>query len=596
MNSSSALSRTRLASYVVVFLVAALLGQSSHAASAEPDAPELPIPTVSEQNEEPDAAEVTRQQLVALLDRMDWLRAEISQRTSNREDLEPSLEQFAQTRIDRLIDEYIDASEAAAALVLNNTGTPANLDADRARLGQAMADLSQMVVEELRRIKVTPPLSSPDKSAAAQAAGVADLNFLLKRVRFLFAATLKNNELGFQLGLDTSKADAAVKHRIENFAVATSTYLDLALRDTYVLRDQRSSLPADTELAGKLAAADRNVSIAAENLSWLATQMELLGMEASEYNAQVIATTGALTSDIFDLEVLGNLTLGFFGGIGDWFSDNGGPLVFKILIFLGILFIAWKIAGIAEALTRKGLNNKGVRLSQLLQRMIISTTRSVILALGFLMALSQLGITLGPLLAGLGIAGFIVGFALQDSLSNFASGMMILIYRPFDVGDVVDVSGAFGTVKHMSLVNTTILTIDNQTLVVPNNQIWQNVITNVTAQRTRRVDLVFGVSYTDDIEKVERVLAEVVSENERVLDDPEPMIRLHELGDSSVNFVVRPWVKTIDYWDVYWELTRAVKVRFDAEGISIPFPQRDVHLFAQEPMATAQPDTKPTPV
>ena len=256
MNSSSALSRTRLASYVVVFLVAALLGQSSHAASAEPDAPELPIPTVSEQNEEPDAAEVTRQQLVALLDRMDWLRAEISQRTSNREDLEPSLEQFAQTRIDRLIDEYIDASEAAAALVLNKTGTPANLDADRARLGQAMADLSQMIVEELRRIKVTPPLSSPDKSAAAHAAGVADLNFLLKRVRFLCAATLTHTEPGFQLGLETPKADAAVKQRIETCAVATSTYLDLALRDPYVLRDQRASLPADTELAGKLAAAD----------------------------------------------------------------------------------------------------------------------------------------------------------------------------------------------------------------------------------------------------------------------------------------------------------------------------------------------------
>jgi len=123
------------------------------------------------------------------------------------------------------------------------------------------------------------------------------------------------------------------------------------------------------------------------------------------------------------------------------------------------------------------------------------------------------------------------------------------------------------------------MTFDNQKLVVPNNLIWQTVITNVTAQRSRRVDLMFGISYADDIEKAERVLREIVEEHDAVLDDPEPKIRVHELGESSVNIIVRPWVKTTDYWDTYWDLTKAVKLRFDKEGISIPFPQRDVHVI-----------------
>ena len=213
--------------------------------------------------------------------------------------------------------------------------------------------------------------------------------------------------------------------------------------------------------------------------------------------------------------------------------------------------------------------------------MVVKSIKNLVILFGVLIALSQLGISLGPLLAGLGIAGFIIGFALQDTLSNFASGMLILIYRPFDVGDFVTAGGVTGKVSHMSLVNTTFKTIDNQVLIVPNNLIWSSVITNVTAQRLRRVDLVFGVAYSDDIEKVERILNEVVEEHELILDNPEPVIKLHELADSSVNFVCRPWVKTDDYWDVYWDMLRTVKMRFDKEGVSIPFPQRDVHVIKE---------------
>jgi len=160
---------------------------------------------------------------------------------------------------------------------------------------------------------------------------------------------------------------------------------------------------------------------------------------------------------------------------------------------------------------------------------------------------------------------------------------MILAYRPFDVGDFVEAAGVTGRVKDMNLVSTRILTLDHQTLIVPNSKIWGDVIRNVTAQPMRRVDMVFGISYRDEIPKAERVLGEIVAAHGKVLDDPAPVIKVHTLNDSSVDFIVRPWARTEDYWDVYWDITREVKMRFDREGISIPFPQRDVHLIGQVP-------------
>jgi small conductance mechanosensitive channel len=171
-----------------------------------------------------------------------------------------------------------------------------------------------------------------------------------------------------------------------------------------------------------------------------------------------------------------------------------------------------------------------------------------------------------------------VGFALQDTLSNFASGMMILVYRPFDVGDIVDAGGITGKVEKMSLVNTTFKTLDNQVIVVPNNLIWQQVITNLTAQTTRRVDLTFGISYSDDIDKAKAILRDVVENHEACLETPEANIRVAALGESSVDLICRPWVRTEDYWDTYWDITEAVKKRFDEEGITIPFPQREMHV------------------
>jgi len=205
--------------------------------------------------------------------------------------------------------------------------------------------------------------------------------------------------------------------------------------------------------------------------------------------------------------------------------------------------------------------------------------RRLILAIGLIVGLAAMEVNIGPLLAVIGAAGFVIAFALQNSLGNFASGILILAFRPFDVGDVIEVAGVLGKVQSMNLLSVNIVTPDNKSVIVANNQVWGGVITNVTGSDTRRVDLVFGIAYGDDIDHARRVLEDVVSAHEKVLKTPEPVIRLHELADSSVNFICRPWVLTPDYWDVYWDLTATVKQRFDSEGISIPFPQRDVHLF-----------------
>ena len=196
-----------------------------------------------------------------------------------------------------------------------------------------------------------------------------------------------------------------------------------------------------------------------------------------------------------------------------------------------------------------------------------------------LAALAQLGIQTTSFIAVIGAAGLAVGLALQGSLANFAAGILMLLFRPFKVGDFIEGGGVSGIVEEMHIFTTQLRTPDNKTIIIPNAKITGDNITNYTKKENRRVDLVIGVSYRDDIEKVKRVIADVLNGDDRVLKDPAPTIAVLGLGDSSVNFAVRPWVKTENYWNVYFDTTERIKKRFDAEGISIPFPQRDVHLY-----------------
>ncbi len=262
-----------------------------------------------------------------------------------------------------------------------------------------------------------------------------------------------------------------------------------------------------------------------------------------------------------------------------WLTSKEGGLRWgkNILLFL-LTLIAFKILAktLATATRRAVSKIKGP--SELLKDFLVNAVRKITFVIGVIVAMSMLEINIGPFLAAMGATGFILGFALQGSLSNFAAGLMILLYRPYDIGDFVSVAGTSGTVSAMTLVSTTLRLPDNQVVVIPNNSIWGGIITNVTGAETRRVDMTFGISYQNDMGKAQAILEKIVKDHPLVLPSPEPVIRVHELADSSVNFVVRPWVKTPDYWNVYWDVTREVKEQFDRSGISIPFPQREVHV------------------
>lgn len=262
-----------------------------------------------------------------------------------------------------------------------------------------------------------------------------------------------------------------------------------------------------------------------------------------------------------------------------WSGEEGGKrLLRRAIAAMAILFGFWLISRIAGRVTAR-LLARHPRASSLLEHFVRRTTGGLVLMVGFLMSLSVLGLEIGPMLAALGAGGFIVGFALQETLGSFASGMMIMVYRPFDVDDYVSVAGVDGTVKELSLVSTTLLTVDNKVLVIPNKKAWGDTIVNFTGEDKRRVDLVFRIGYGDDLHKAMELLRDLTEGHELVLSDPPVAIQVGELADSAVHLICRPWAKTKDYWTVYWDLTREVKLLFDAAGFHVPFPQRNVQLL-----------------
>lgn len=473
----------------------------------------------------------------------------------------------------------VDLAKAVATQQANGMDVSAYWDKLVDEL-EALPDEAHGAMERLRNRVVF-----PSDDLAPQEFVIADRELFkaIAELDKIFAALITYVELAEKFNLDASADRDFVVDEVTESAANRSIFLEMALDNVAVLRATVTTLPSNTELVEWLSAAQSRVQLTAKAMQDAVSLMNALGLETRHYRRQVLTATGEITTDVLDVGIVGGLVSQWSKASVNLLTSEGPRLVFRLLLVMFILFAFFQFAKLVQKGVDRALRSARVSISHLLRRMIVSTVRNLIVIFGVMMAISQLGVSLGPLLAGLGIAGFIIGFALQDSLANFASGMMILMYRPFDVGDVVEAGGVRGRVRQMSLVNTTFNTLDNQMLVVPNNLIWQSVITNVTAQRTRRIDLTFGISYGDDIEKAEKILQEIVDEHEAVLDDPEPMIKVHELGESSVNFVVRPWVKTGDYWDTYWDLTKAVKLRFDKEGISIPFPQRDVHVIEHKP-------------
>lgn len=248
----------------------------------------------------------------------------------------------------------------------------------------------------------------------------------------------------------------------------------------------------------------------------------------------------------------------------------------QIILALVIFIIGRMAVGIISGTIKKVMTK--ANLDPILVSFLSGILRTVMLLLVIVFSLSQLGLDTTSLVALLGAAGLAVGFALKDSLSHFAAGVMLILFRPFKVGDFVEVDGVMGSVDQITIMSTRLKSPDNKVIIIPNSNVFGNTMTNFSDQPTRRVDMVIGIGYGSDLLKAKAILEEMVNEHELTLAEPAPKVAVSELADSSVNFIVRPWVNAADYWTVYWGMMEAVKLRFDQEGIEIPFPQVSVHM------------------
>jgi len=265
----------------------------------------------------------------------------------------------------------------------------------------------------------------------------------------------------------------------------------------------------------------------------------------------------------------------FMAQLPDHLMTYGLRIIAAVVIFL----VGRWAAGLVSRLVEKIMIKANVE--KTLAKFFRSLCYFLILAFAIVAAIDKIGVQTASLVALIGAAGLAVGFALQGSLSNFAAGIMILVFKPFKAGDFVEIAGTSGSVQEVRIFNTILNHPDNRCIIIPNSQITADKITNFTTVDKRRVDMTFGISYDDDIRKAKDVLMELVKSDPRVLKDPEPVVAVSGLGDSSVNLVVRPWATPADYWGVFFDTTEKGKLELEKAGITIPFPQRDVHMHQE---------------
>ena len=477
-----------------------------------------------------------------------------------------------------------DMDKIARKVVELPEGDSVRIEVER-RLSEDLSQASDAVIQRIGELgrRIVDHTKGLDGLSGGQRIALEAYIHSLETLRIQYYEALANVIEGRKaLGLQTEALLQRLRPILYLHAETLVGHTEFGAFALKELKERLDGDPQNADLSAAIHDLSNRQQIYLNRLESIVGVLGRLGLEESAYKSTLLKQGQGLSVKDFEGAVAANLVRDSWASLRESMVEKAPDLLFDLIIFILVLLAFRALSRLTRRAVSAACDRSGADISSLLKDILASVSGGAVMVIGVLMALSQVGISLGPMLAGLGVAGFVVGFALQDSLSNFAAGGMILIYRPYDVDDFVEIAGASGLVKKMSLVSTTIATFDNQTLVVPNSKIWGDVIKNVTAQKVRRVDLEFGIGYSDDIEHAERVLEDILDNNEMVLKKPEPMIKLHALADSSVNFAVRPWVKTEDYWDVYWDITREVKMRFDREGISIPFPQRDVHMFTED--------------
>jgi len=486
-------------------------------------------------------------------------------------DLGSTLEDASDAEARALLDAYMSLARQQRAAIEEVAGAPEGSPEANAA-AQLRADLDTLVSSAER---IAARLTERGADVAGVAEEIAGLRANAEQ-RKEAAGAPSSREVAIAMDLEVLRARlrplflAEIEARIEPWKeLLHSTCLEIS----------------DVETASLTAQSDEDVTRYQERAVLLRQERAKLidrvrvVLDAAEEKGGDVAESRAYLRSVVAAPAITGLRAAMTTAVTWLKSPDGGiAVLIAMATAIAIVFAAVVLSRLLGRLARRGMKSFP-RASHLLRDFVVAAVKRGVVIIGLLVALSTLGVNMGPLLAAIGAAGLVIGLALQGTLGNLASGLMIMVFRPFDVDDVVETGGTSGKVAGLSLMTTEIRTFDNRTIYVPNNRIWGDVITNVTANATRRVDMKFGISYGDDAAKAREIAEGVLADHPKILSDPAPMVRVHELADSSVNLIVRPWSRTSDYWDVYWDITAQMKDAFDANDITIPFPQRDVHMI-----------------
>lgn len=422
--------------------------------------------------------------------------------------------------------------------------------------------------------KITADLDNYTKAGQARLAALhSRLNKKQKAQEKLYAALVKNakklNRAGENGGQDLILATSLVTKQADLLSGQIGLEQDTLTAIEKKLSVVSSESKAGQELLTKLRSQDLLIQTTARRLQSMADLLEAMEEDGSLYHKRAIQSSGRISGDIFDRKVISHLFNEWWLNTKKRIAKQGPELLGKTTTFLVILLIAYLLAAITRRMLGRIFQRTLPEMSELAKNFIVSMSSKLLILAGLLLALSNVGVQIGPILAGLGIMGFVVGFALQDTLSNFAAGMMILIYRPFDVGDKIKSAGVKGKVSKMNLVSTTIYTSENHQLTIPNKKIWGDIIHNITSQPLQRLDLHFSVPFNADSAVVQAAIADVVAACPHVIEDKAQSVRIHELGETVVKYLARFWVRTEDSNEAQWAVSEGVKTRFDQEDISL---------------------------
>ena len=482
------------------------------------------------------------------------------------------LEQEQRSKLDRLIE-------------IHKQLETANVDTTQLtrRIKSVIAEQSKVLQLEVKGLSgVIIKMREEVQQSAKQSALQLSIERAGQKLDNLLLAWQQNIERGKTLNMDVKVDEKTLNQLLQLRAISQTGRIRLALDNIKTLKDRMDNTAENEQknIEQQLRVFEIRKNATARNLEMTISLMNKQGLETTRFGQVLVVATGEILNENVNTEAVIGLFQQLINKSMSWLKDNFPLIIFRLISFVLILLAFSILAGILRRLVDRAtsLSKSDMASSQLLKNFLGSITSKIVMLIGIVIALSQLGIEIGPLLAGMGVMGFIVGFALQDSLSNFASGLMILIYRPFDIGDVVEAGGVMGKVHNMSLVTTTILTFDNQELVIPNTKIWGNTIRNVTAQDRRRIDLTVQIGLDVDIDRAEAILQEIIAADKRILTEPPPLVKTNKINDYSVEFIVRPWALTENYWPIYWDLTSAIKKRLDKEGISFPHPRQDIFI------------------